>query len=260
MDLQIVGVCRFAYPAIGGFQTRHATTAERQAHLWAPERLEARLRTLEHVTLASLAAQEDRDFRVLVVTGDALPGPWLDRLRAAVARVPQARLVLHPPENHRAAMAAVIGAALDPGGPASLQFRLDDDDGVGRRFVARARETARRCAPLWAAHERLAIDFSRGYHYAASPLRVRDLRAPLVSAGLAVILPAGAERTVMHFPHHRLSRQMPTVTIPDAPMWLRGIGGNDSPTGPAIGKLAPPTAEQRGDLRRRFGVDPDALA
>ncbi|MBM2577153.1 hypothetical protein JQC91_12665 [Jannaschia sp. Os4] len=260
MDLQILALVRFAYPGLGGFQTEHSTVAARQAHLWAPERMEARLRTLEHVCLRTLAEQTDGGFRTLIVTGDALPEPWRSRLHALVASVDGAEVVHHPPENPRDAMERIVAARVDPDGPPVVQFRQDDDDGVGLRFVERVRRTAGQCRALHAQHGRLCIDFPVGYAYAPGPLRVHRTFRHHLGVAHALMLAPSIRRTAVHFPHHRVGHLMPTVTLPDAPMWLRGIGGNDSDTSAQARALAPPTTEERADLERRFGLDLGALA
>ncbi|WP_052500997.1 glycosyltransferase, partial [Jannaschia aquimarina] len=255
-ELQIIGLTRFAYPGLGGFQSGHETVEARVAALWAPERLEARLRSLEHVTLRTLAAQEDADFRLLVVTGEALPQPWLGRLEKLVAALPQAELVRHPSMNQRHAMEETVNARLDPDGPPAMQFRMDDDDGVGRRFIARARELFGQVRPLWERHRRLCLDFNRGYGLALTPegpLIEPQMRACL-GVAQALFLDPSIRRTCVHFPHHKLPSLMPVLSMTDAPMWLRGIDAwNDSR--PDAARLRPPTDEERRDLERRFGLE-----
>jgi hypothetical protein len=42
--MEVIGLCRFSYPAIGGFQVEHETLEERIAFLYADKRLEERFR------------------------------------------------------------------------------------------------------------------------------------------------------------------------------------------------------------------------
>jgi hypothetical protein len=53
-NMQVIGLCRFSYPALGGFQVLHDTTEDRMAYLWSKERLEERFRLLETVALPCL--------------------------------------------------------------------------------------------------------------------------------------------------------------------------------------------------------------
>lgn len=49
--MQVIGICRFSYPAEGGFQRLHESLEERCAYLYEDERLNKRFSTLETVTL-----------------------------------------------------------------------------------------------------------------------------------------------------------------------------------------------------------------
>ncbi|UWQ17341.1 putative rhamnosyl transferase [Jannaschia sp. M317] len=257
-DPQILALVRFAYPGLGGFQTEHDTVAARQAHLWHPDRLEARFRTLEHLSLRTLAAQTDRDFRTLIVTGDTLPEPWRTRLLTLARRVPGAEVVFHPPMNQRHAMEEIVNARIDPDGGPVIQFRHDDDDGVGCRFVARCRETLDQVRPLWQAHGRLALDFNKGFMLRLTPdgPLVEEAARTHLGVAQALILRPTIRRTAVHFPHHRLGLLMPSVTLPDARMWLRGVDGtNDSRMDGQLDRLRPASPDQRAELEERFGLD-----
>ena len=60
MTLQVIGLCWFSYPAIGGLQVDHDTIEERFA-------------LFEAVALPSLRAQTDPNFDLIIVVGDQLP-------------------------------------------------------------------------------------------------------------------------------------------------------------------------------------------
>ena len=65
----------------------------------------------------------------------------------------------------------------------------------------------------------------------------------------------------LHFPHHRLGTLMPTVTLTDGPMWLRGVDGtNDSPMPGQADRLRAADGDQVDDLRKRFGLNLGAIA
>ena len=67
--MQVLGLCRFSYPALGGFQVGHDSTADRIAYLYDPARLEERFRLFETVALPCLMAQTDPDFEMIVLVG-----------------------------------------------------------------------------------------------------------------------------------------------------------------------------------------------
>ena len=138
--MQVIGLCRFSYPAIGGFQVDHPTLEERIAYLYSPARMEERFATFETITLPPLRAQTDPDFTFLVVIGDSLPDHYRQRLDALLADVPQAIVAAYPPKRHRKIMQDAINEVRAFDGEHCLQFRMDDDDAVGVRYVERLRE------------------------------------------------------------------------------------------------------------------------
>lgn len=261
-DLQILAVTRFAYPGLGGYQVEHETVKEREAFLWEPARMEARFRSLEHICLRTLAAQSDDDFRTVVLTGENLPEPWRSRLISLVSGVKGAEVVFHPAVHHRDALREVILPRIDPEGPPSLQFRHDDDDGVARRFITRCREVWGHVKPLWDQHRRLTFDFNRGMNLHLTPEgpRVDERFETHLGVAQAVILAPHNQRTGMHFPHHRIGTLMPSITLPDAMMWLRGVDGtNDSKIKAQMNRLQPADEDQKKMLRRRFALDLKAI-
>ncbi len=262
-DLQILAITRFAYPGLGGFQIDHDTVVDRQAFLWENARMEARFRSLEHVSLRTLAAQTDGDFRTIILTGDTLPEPWRARVLSLASGLRGAEVVFHPPEPHRDAIRNVVLPRIDPDGPPVMQFRHDDDDGVARRFVSRAREIFADARALFERTGRMAIDFNRGLMLNLAPTgpMLDDLFSPHLGVAQPIFLRPDNPRTALHFPHHRVGTIMPSVTIPDVPMWLRGVDGtNDSRVKGQMARLKPADEEQRRQLSKRFGLDLDAIA
>ena len=60
--MQILGLCRFSYPATDGFQVVHDTVKARRDYLYSPARLEERFRLFETTTLPCFREQTDPDF------------------------------------------------------------------------------------------------------------------------------------------------------------------------------------------------------
>ena len=135
--MQVIGLCRFSYPAIGGFQVEHDSIEERMAFLYNEARMEERFRLFEAVALPCLREQTDPDFELIIVIGDSLPPHHESRLRDLIADMPQLRIEKHPPRKQRPIMKDILNAARrDPDAPC-LQFRYDDDDAVSVDFVER---------------------------------------------------------------------------------------------------------------------------
>ncbi|MDE0985600.1 MAG: putative rhamnosyl transferase [Yoonia sp.] len=261
--MQAIGLCRFSYPALGGFQIRHKTTEDRIALLYASERMEERLRLFQSVALPCLVAQTDPRWDMIIVIGDSLPKHYCDRLHDLVARIPQISIQIHPPRPQREVMKEILNAArTDPTQPC-LQFRFDDDDAVSVDFIARFRAAADDCAGLNAKHQVVAYDWHKGFAAQFGPAGIvaHELHYRQYVASLGVHVAGGSNATIMNFAHHRIDRFMPIVSFGDAPMWVESHNGfNDSPPRQK-GKIpmVPLTPEQVVEFSARFAIDQDAV-
>ena len=262
--MHVIGLCRFSYLAVGGFQVEFDTDEALMAHLYDPARMADRFRTFETITLPSIRAQTDPDFTFLVVTGETLPEPHLERLYALLEDIPQAVLQVYPPIRHRQIMKDAINSVRPRDGAPCLQFRLDDDDAVAVDFVERLRADAVRCAGVCQNERFVGIDYTHGFLLRPAPagLLVRETVAPLLTAALAVWAAPDTDLTVMNFGHHRLCEFMPVVSLPTPGMYVRTLTDfNDSHMNrPRRGpELLPLTPEQRAALRDRFAIDADRV-
>ncbi len=260
--MRVIGICRFSYPALGGFKRMHDSTAEREAYLYAPDRMELRFRHFEALTLPSIKAQTDPDFTFLIVIGQNMPAPFLTRLHDLCAPVPQIRITPWEPLKHRLALQLAIQRELGDNDTESLQFRLDDDDAVGVDFVELSRSIIRRTGRLRRKTPRTVIEFNTGYTVTLSAQGI--VAEPVISSfwacGLAVHFNAGDTKTVMNFGHHKLHHEMPAIIHPHPEMYLRAKhGDNDSEAKFKTGRLTRLSEEQRRIFRDRFNVDEERV-
>lgn len=257
--MQVLGLCRMSYPALGGFQTEHDTTAERVRFLYAPERMAARLRAFEAFTLPALKAQTDPDFTLVVVIGADLPQPWRDRIEGLLAGLPQAVLRALPPGRHRSVMQQVINEARD--GRPCIQFRMDDDDAVGVGFVQKVRAAAADLRALTDRHRLVAIDFTRGHSArpCADGIEAEAVERQLWVPSLAVVAAPREPLTVMNFNHVKLWQFMPVLSLTDPDMFVRGLNDwNDSDVAPGPGARLL-DAQGEALFRRAYGIDADRV-
>lgn len=264
MRVQMLGLCRFSYLGLRGYQVRHDTIAERRAHLYDPARLERRWQLFQGVALPGWLAQSDPDVTLVIMTGPDLPQPWLDRLRALCAAHPQLRLSLVPPmEWHLQACRAAVAPHVDPQADVVGHFRHDDDDAVALDYVAQARADFARVEPLWRDHGVLALDHARGLMLRMGQGRLSIVPRLCHSMGVAltVFLPADDPRTALDFDHSKLAHWMPVVQNPRPLMFLRTIHGDSDSgdMGPGL-PWEPPEGEVNRLLRTRFGLRRGALA
>lgn len=262
--MQVIGLCRFSYPAIGGFQVEHETIADRMEYLYATERMEERFRTFEAITLPPLQAQTDPDFTFLILVGDSMPTPYMDRLKALVGGMPQAVIQVHPPGPHRQVMQDAINSVRHFDEAPCLQFRMDDDDAVARTYVARLREVAHDVAPFAARHRHIAIDFNQGFilRPAADGLWAAQTSLPYTTPGLALMVRPDVRLSIMNFSHSRVGQKMPTVTITGEDMMVRGHNDfNDSRQKPGVKPVKLERLDTDGEayLHRVYGIKADLV-
>jgi hypothetical protein len=138
-------ITRFSILAEPGTQGWHMTRTitdmeQYRAALFSPARLNAKFQMFEKVTLPSVMAQTSRAFDWHIFTAEALPAPFLARLRTVTA--PYAiYITIHTVDGMKSFRSGVneicegLKARFGENGFATS--RLDDDDGVGPRIVER---------------------------------------------------------------------------------------------------------------------------
>lgn len=259
--MQVIGLCRFSYPALGGFQVEHGDAEARAEYLYSDARMANRFRQFETLCLPSIRQQTDNDFLFLVLVGDAMPAPWRDRLDALLASVPQARIVTRPPGPHRRVCQEVINSHRDMDQPC-LEFRHDDDDAVALTFVRDLKEAAVDCAGLRERHRLVGLDWAKGYVVQADAkgLWAAETLHPFWGVAQAVAVQPRTTLSIMNFAHAKLPRFMPTVSFSETPAYLRGHNAFNDSRQRKDGKtpdLVQLTPAQEAAFKTRFGVDAD---
>jgi len=261
--MQILGLCRFSYPALGGFQVGHETIEDRIAYLYEPARLEERFRLFEAVALPCLKAQTDPDFEMIVLVGDSLPKQHMARLKALLSPLPHARIIVEPPRPHREVMKEILNKARLSRYEPCVQFRFDDDDAIAVDFIAKLRKAVDDAAPLLVQHKSVALDWNKGYvaEFGADGIEATPSYRPFYTAALAMFVNARCPLTIMNFAHDKLPRFMPALSFPDQAMYVRGHNGfNDSRQKNARPiELSPLSAEEETLFKDRFAIDINAV-
>ena len=262
--MQVLGICRFSYLGMGGFQVEHDSLDDRAAFLYDPVRMEERFRLFEAITLPCVAAQTDPDFTFLIVTGESLPDAYMTRLRALTRDIPQAQIQTREPGKHRQIMARSLREARNPSQGTCLQFRLDDDDAMAITFVEKFRQAARDLRALWPRHPAIAVDFNKGYVFTAGPdgLKVWPYKYAYSAIALGMIVQPGCDATIMHHGHQNLWKKMPTMTFTDDDMMMRGH--NDHNDSRMKGRknvfdYQPLSTDQEAYFKATFNLDNDTV-
>ncbi|SEO20540.1 Putative rhamnosyl transferase [Paracoccus alcaliphilus] len=256
MRVQMLGLCRFSYVGLRGYQVEHDTYDQRRALLYDPDRLARRWTWFTEVTLPAWREQNDPDFTLVIMTGPDLPDPWLSQLRDLVQQVPQFRLELVPPmERHLAACHAAIAPHVDPEAEVIGHFRHDDDDAVAVDYIKTARKDFQRVKGLWRRAGKLALDHSRGLmmRLDAGGLELTPRICHNMGVALTVFLRPDLPETALHYDHSKIGQWMPGVSVPGPLMFIRSIH-RDSDSG-AMGpghpfQMQPEALDQQ--LWRRF--------
>ncbi len=262
--MQVIGLCRFSYPALGGFQIEHDTPEDRAAFLYDPVRMEERFATFQNLTLPPLLAQTDPDFTLAIVVGNAMPEKLLTRLLDLVQDIPQAVVLPRVPGRHRQVMCEVINHVREDRPLPSLQFRMDDDDAVAVTFVQRLREAAQDLGPMLAKHRYIGLDFNQGHIARIGPkgIHAKPTVETLWTPALGMAVAAGASRGIMNFSHAKLGRVMPVVTLPGEDMYVRGHNQfNDSRQKEGVKPVRLPLLDAAGEAAflRTYNIDADTV-
>lgn len=250
---KIIGLIRFSFPAVDGFDKALPPEA-----LYAPARLAQRFAAFETLTLPSLLAQTDGDFRLGVLVGPDLPGVALARLRALLAPLKQAEILIRPPgRNYDVTHAAFAALAAETAPqPFLTSFRLDDDDAVDRDFIARLRARVQGLLPLLGDVRPFVIAGHRGFWLRfEAGLPVIDAvceRLPL-GIGLALTAPWPGGPTIYRRNHRLLPQFFTTLSEVETPSFLRLVHSGSDSAAHASGSRRPLGADEaEAALRPHF--------
>lgn len=263
MHVQMLGLCRFSYVGLRGYQVEHDSVAARRDYLYDPQRLARRWLWFTRVALPAWQAQTDPDFTLVVMTGPDLPDPYLSGLRDLAQQIPQLKLELIPPmDYHLAACKEAVLPHIDPSADVIGHFRHDDDDAVAFDYVAAARKDFNRVRALWKTTERLSLDYARGLMLKAGPdgVSLTPRICHNMGVALTIFLRPDVPETALNYDHSKLPLWMPGVAVTKPLMFIRSIH-RDSDSGDMGPGLPWDVKGQQLErqLQRRFGFTLDGL-
>lgn len=263
MRVQMLGLCRFSYVGLRGYQVEHETYEQRRAYLYDPQRLARRWSWFTEVALPTWRTQTDGDFTLVVMTGPDLPEPYLSGLRDLTRDIPQLKLELVPPmQQHLEACWQAVAPHVDPSADVIGHFRHDDDDAVAVDYIAATRKDFNRVKGLWKSTGRMSLDYSRGLmlELGAGGAKLTPRICHNMGVALTIFLPPDLPETALNYDHSKLPMWMPGVAVTKPLMFIRSIH-RDSDSG-AMGPGLPWQLEGKQldrQLQRRFGFSLDGL-
>jgi len=229
--MRIVGVCRFSLVGRGDWAAFRGADAEQEKaaiqeqaeKLFTPERMEARLKSFEQLTLASLKAQTDQDFAFIVLSSELMPKRYRRRLEELCSSVPQVTLrFLAPMATDHAQRKAFIELGFEYSD--TLQFRLDDDDCLCAEFINLLRSGT---VEAMNGDEIFAASVS-GVIYSVlqgESAGIYNWPVDFMSAGAALRHP---RKSIYKFGHFRMGKRFPAIIIPGGMALVTNNGTNDT--------------------------------
>ncbi len=231
-NMTIIGICRFSMIGRGDWKAYRNIEEgdleriyqQKEQELFDDARMEARFLTFEQLTLASLDAQADQDFKLLVISSDRMPQTYRERLKKLCSSRPYVILRFVAPMHVADAQTRILdemGLELKD----CLQFRLDDDDCLSKDYIRKLRKHG---DTLWKAHGAFAVSYPTViYSVMDGPTQgLYRWFNPFLGVGVAVRHP---QRTVFGFAHYRIPTVMVALTDPSVPSIVTHYGMNDTP-------------------------------
>ena len=208
----VYGYIRFSF--FGRNDTRIARRIQDEEQrfkvLYDPKRMEERFYLFENITLPSIKAQSDQDFKVLVVSSTVMPEEYKRRLNKAVADIPQVEVVYSDAEHITHELNPRIADMTAGISQKTVHFRLDDDDAICADTVKTLRWTKRH------ARNNELISFPRGLYLSmvdGEPKIIRKF-APYIAIAWAYVNLPGQVRNPYQGIHNQAHWHIPSMLDP----------------------------------------------
>ncbi|MEM7296093.1 MAG: glycosyltransferase [Pseudomonadota bacterium] len=265
MRIQVLGIIRFSYPSVFNQLGAEDFEAYRR-ELYEPHRMAKRLVWLSHVVLPSLAQQTDQDFTCVLLIGDRMPQSYRDDLEMLVAPLPQIKIVAEPEgQVHRFAIRDVMARFSDQTADYVAEFLMDDDDAVGRSFVATSRSCFPQFEQLMPHRERVTLDFCHGYllQMDGAGHRLKPIWQRMWAPGLVSYRKPNRSTALRFIVHNDIWRNMPCVSLNQKYMFVRGVHEFNVSNMANRWDRHPDVSEDGEDhpalMKEHFGIDLEAF-
>lgn len=238
--MRILYQTRFSYLGKSGWRSEANGDAR---VLYDPARLARRFALFEQVTLASLAAQSDPDFRHMILVGRAMPAPWQRRLRELALDMlgPKRVTVMVRPPGHAAGQFRRYVRRHHTDAATLVQVVLDDDDGLARDFTGRLRADAAHHAARLGPAGYCYLSYAAGLSllWTQTPRRLVRRHVPFTNLGLALVAAPDTPHHPYATSHRRIGQRHPSCLVTGGrPNYVRVVhDDNDSRATVGTGRL-----------------------
>jgi hypothetical protein len=209
---KIFGYIRFSFFGRNDTRTgRHVTDdEERFKVLYNSVRMEERFYFFEKITLPSIRAQIDKDFKILVVSSEVMPEEYKVRLNAITADIPQIEVIYSSAPHITDELNPRIAEMTAGVEGKTVHFRLDDDDAVCAQMIGLLRKSSRY------ARENELINFPRGFFLTMNDGQPQLLRKfePYIAIAWAYVNKPGQIRNPYQGIHNRAHYYVPSMLDP----------------------------------------------
>lgn len=215
---EVIGFCRFSFWGKSDYKYTPETEAEAIEQLYDTKGIEDRFFLFENVCLKTLDNQTDQNFRFVVITSSTMPKPYQMRLMELAKTRPYLKIVIETRNDLNEIIRNELSQFYDDFSVKpvdTLQFRLDDDDGVASGYIAALKLHSKRFLP-----PNGILSYPNGLVLFAEDRTFNALRVhqPMNAQGLARKDP---NRTIFEMAHFRVSANFPSLSFPKRPMYLQ---------------------------------------
>lgn len=229
--INILGICRFSMLGRGDWKAYRgqpddqleAIYEAKAKELFDPVRLDDRMMTFKHLTLRSMQAQTDQNFRFLVVSSDRMPAEYRRQLEQLCGTYENVILKIVPPMH----INPVVHQTIDELSwklADTLQFRLDDDDCFSKGCIAKAREYAL----AFINQPAFGLSFAKHFYCISDgpTAGVYKWHSPFMAAGSMLKHP---KHCIFNYGHYKIPSRCLSITDIAVPNIITHRGTNDTP-------------------------------
>ena len=230
--MQVLFQTRFSFFGKSGWQS---AASKKPEELFENSRLEQRLHYFEHIAVASLRSQDDKDFKLAVLSSDLMPKPFQRRLSAMCYDVlgrHRVDVMFRGPGSAGAIFRRFVARRASDSANVA-QVVLDDDDAVSSNFVGMCRAEAISALRLSTNAERYCfLSFPQGatmvLERGTAQFFNRDVA--MTNLGLTLVAASSTRRNPYMTAHKKLTRRHPVrLLYGSGPAYIRTVHGqNDS--------------------------------